>query len=174
MINKLILTAAVLALGAPAGMASAQDGPELREQLQHLRDHVAHDEAHRQIGQAHEKAHEGGFSSRENTRPITKGFGNSTARCTKSCPEPITRTRAAVMGADTAEPTMAAAPTTLRRSITAMEAGRSIGPIRAMSPGASTGPRTAGRSTPTTAATEAFGAGRDAAPALPRRGRAFT
>lgn len=74
---KLVLATAVLALGAPAGVAFAQDYPgELHERLERLRDHVAHDEAHHEIGQAHEEAHEQGFSSGREHEAYHQGLNN--------------------------------------------------------------------------------------------------
>lgn len=65
-----LLAAAALLVGAPATTALAQQyeptpGPALQQQLDQARAQAAHDEAHRQIENAHDSAHAGGFSSEQ-------------------------------------------------------------------------------------------------------------
>lgn len=78
LIRTLALAAAVVVFGAPGGVALAQDYPlaggALQEQLQHLRDHVAHDEAHRQIEEAHDRAHAEGFTSEAEHQAYHQGL----------------------------------------------------------------------------------------------------
>lgn len=63
MISKLLLTAAVVALAAPAGVAFAHEDPyEYGYYQQHREDHSEHRDFHRQAAEEHEALHEqGGF-----------------------------------------------------------------------------------------------------------------
>lgn len=59
-IGKALVAAAVLALTAPATAALAHDDGYSR----HQRDHRAHRGFHRDVGEAHSRAHREGFDSR--------------------------------------------------------------------------------------------------------------
>jgi len=60
-IGKALLAAAVLALAVPATAALAHDDDNYN---QHQRDHTAHYGFHRDVNEAHQRAHEQGFYSR--------------------------------------------------------------------------------------------------------------
>jgi len=60
-IGKVLVAAAVLALAAPATVAFAHDDDNYY--TQHQRDHQAHYGFHRDVNEAHQRAHEQGFNS---------------------------------------------------------------------------------------------------------------
>src|SRR5262245_32379468 len=65
-IRKVLMAAAVPALAAPATSAFAHDDDY--SYSRHQRDHRAHWRVHRDISQAHRRAHEEGFYSRSEHR----------------------------------------------------------------------------------------------------------
>ena len=75
-----LFAAAALFAGLPAATALAQPydpapGSTVQEQLHHARDKAAHDETHRQIEDAHDSAHAGGFSSEQEHQAYHQNLG---------------------------------------------------------------------------------------------------
>lgn len=65
--RKLLLVAAVLALGVPFAPAFAHDDVDSAA-IRHARDHAEHGREHRNLAAAHRAAHDDGFDSRAEHR----------------------------------------------------------------------------------------------------------
>ena len=73
-IGKALVAAAVLALAAPATTAFSHDDDNYYNR--HQRDHRAHYGFHRDVNEAHQRAHEQGFDSRWEHRAYHRGLRN--------------------------------------------------------------------------------------------------
>ena len=73
-IGKALVATAVLALAAPATTAFAHDDDNYYNR--HQRDHRAHYGFHRDVNEAHQRAHEPGFDSRWEHRAYHRGLRN--------------------------------------------------------------------------------------------------
>ena len=73
-IGKVLVAAAMLALTVPAAPAFAHDSDYSYNR--HARDHRQHRNFHREVGEAHARAHEEGFYSRREHRAYHRALRN--------------------------------------------------------------------------------------------------